>query len=221
MTVVWLSYLFLVFMGCLVGTYYYRQLNTSWKILTFMLLCIGVIEISALLIVYFSKTNYPLYHIVPLVLTAFYGVIFYHRFKFNSIQKHLPIVIGGLVIFASLYVSKYVQSIYTFPSIGLSLLGLFVTCFTLVLFMQMLLSPENTVLIRQPQFWFAVGSLIFYSSTFFVFGLFKTIQDTGSGVPEWGYHLIRVANYIMYTCYLITLWLAGRQGKKKANVMKK
>ncbi|AEV31602.1 hypothetical protein Oweho_0586 [Owenweeksia hongkongensis DSM 17368] len=209
-----LIYLLLLLTCCWVGVVKFSLFSKPIKLIVLLTLFIIVAEIGALALQKYSKTNYPLYHSVPAISSVVYGFIFYHFFKTSTKLKYWPILISGIVAMTSILVSVWIQSIYTFPSIGLSLLGLYVTFCSLVLFTKMLLNPESKSLIKEPKFWFGIGSLIFYSSTFFFFGLFKSIRDTGSDVPDWGYILIRIANYIMYSCYLITLWLAGRQGRK-------
>lgn len=215
----WLLYLLLLGICSLYGASTYRFLTTPYKLLFQLILLTFISELWALWLASEFGSNFPIYHILLPIQVAYYGLIFYwllSKYKLRFL-KHSMAILTFLLITINIHFSFVRKDILSFPSFGICLLGLFVVCAALLLYFNMLKSPLDIPILKQALFWFITGSLAFYSVTFFFFGYFNLLVEKNIETPNWGYNLIKITNYIMYTCYFITLWLDGRQGQRDTN----
>jgi len=206
-TVIWL--ILLVTTG-LLGIIKYRQLSRSFQILTQLLFIIVINEIVATLLLPFIGTNYPFYHAVQIIELLYFGFIFNHLLNKNRVQAKVILVLAFVLSSISIYFSFFYQSLYSFPSLGSVLLSFFVVLASVLLFHQMIRSPISVPILKQSKFWFGAGSLFFYTITFFILGFFKFILDMEGRMPDWAYLLLNAANYLLYTCYFIAIFLASK-----------
>ena len=207
-----LFYLILIFATILLGFRYFRIITLPYKLLVLLISITFLSEVLSSLFEGYLGTNYPFYHFLQLIEFAFYGTIFHQLLK--AWPRTCRFITAIAIIFGliTIGVSLFYQGLYSFPSVGSTLLSLFVVAATLVLLIRMVQSPVNIPIHRQPVFWFGIGSLFFHALTFFVFGYFKFLTSQ-SVVPEWGYTIIRFSNFILYGCYFICIFYAARIAK--------
>lgn len=206
-----LAYLLLIFSGALLGMIQYKRLEPAYQYLTQYLTGVFISEIASFWLYTQINTNYPVYHILLVFTLIYFGLIFRHlQQKFgNKKYRILPWAIALALV--AVAVSVFFQDIYTFPSINLSLLSLFVVGNALFLFTGMIRNPVPTPIQRQPAFWFGTGSLFFYSITFFCYAYLEYFVIDYGPVAAWIYHIIQASNYILYASYLISIYFAAAQ----------
>lgn len=205
-------YFALILTGLMYGLILYKKLSKPFKYLTQLLVIIVSFEIGSHLLVGLIGTNLPIYHFLNLLQIGYYGYIYFilldqHRKTRITLSLlflgSIMILIIGLLSFTSLY---------SFPSLGLVLISLLIICAALFKFYNMLKYPSRLHILKQSVFWFNTGNLLFFSITFFVFGYYQYFLSENIAPPAWRGVLIRGANYLLYSCYLISLVLEARYG---------
>lgn len=125
----------------------------------------------------------------------------------DTLRKKIAIYICILVALLSLLLTMFVQPLLQFPSLSFILLAFLVVGLSLFDLTKMLLEPKPELLTKIPAFWMNTGNLIFYSLTFFAFGL----NNIGINVlPNWIYDLIFFTNIVLYSMYGWAMVLAAR-----------
>jgi hypothetical protein len=96
----------------------------------------------------------------------------------------------------------FIQGIYTFPTYPLMLLSIGLTLATLMDFKRIIESPSSINILTLPVFWFNVGTLVFYSVTFFIFSLINSGIIFMPKLVSW---FIGLSNVFMYSCYGLSI----------------
>lgn len=203
-----LFYMFLILSGASIGIYKYRTLRNWVKLLTQMLVVVFIAGLSSKIILRYTNTNFPVFHILQIVQLIYFGFIFSSLFASSYPLKRLTLAVSVALTIVSITISIYFQSIWTFPSNGAILLGLFVTSASILLLLRMIQFPIEKPILQQPEFWFASGSMFFYAITFFILGFFKVIMVAHGAMPEWTYIIIHWTNYLLYFSYLMAIILS-------------
>ena len=145
----------------------YGNNKSSFRLLTQMVTVVLISELTAEILILNIGTSIPPYHFLQPIQVIYFGLIFYHLLRLNQPGKWLLAFSTVSIVITCVFLSLFYQSIYTFPSIGLVLLSLFVVMNCLVLLVQMLNKPSMEPLWKQANFWFAIGNLQFHTITFF------------------------------------------------------
>lgn len=207
-----LFYLLLIAAIILVGFKNFKRLALPYKLLVVLVSLTFLSEVISSLLEGHIGTNYPFYHVLQWIEFVFYGAIYHLLLKAWPRTKRFittTAIVFGLI---TVCITFFYQNLYSFPSIGSSLLSLFIVMATLLLLARMVQSPIDIPIYHQPVFWFGIGSLFFHTITFFVFGYFKFLSFN-TEVPGWGYSIIRFSNFILYGCYFICIFYAARTSK--------
>lgn len=194
-----LNLLILQFAICL-ASINLHQLRTHYKYFVIYLALVYSSEIASAFSAYYLHTNMYISHLIPplqIVLISFvlFGIL--------KISKNLrPHWILGISILVALLIG--LSAFYgtsQFASIGIILFSFFMVVGALFVLKKIALSSSTLSLYQHPDFWFSIGSLTFYSVTFFIYAYLWM-----PGVkPAWTYTLIIFSNVFMSCCYLLSL----------------
>ncbi len=204
------TYLLILSFGAVIGILSFNRLSKPFRTLTQMLCFIILVEILSKIFQNRWGTNFPIYHVSQIIQLVFFGRIFCLLLIRHQKTQIILVLSAVLCTVLSLLVTLFYQSIYTFPSIGSLLLSFYVSFSSVVLYYSMIKLPIITPVLKQPKFWFGAGSLFFYTITFFILGFFKLVLELEGKMPEWCYFILHLANYILYSSYLIAIILAAR-----------
>lgn len=143
-------------------------------------------------------SNNPVFHFQLPGHVVFYWIIYHQVFRLN-VRWHLLFLMS--LIF-TLYNSLFIQSIWIFPSFGILPLAIIIVVISLRGFLLLTRSKNLTPLAVRSEFWFLFGNLMFFSTTFFSFGMINFIH---SKFPAWLIWTIYTCNLLLYSCYLISI----------------
>ncbi len=189
------------------GSIYYSVITKAFRILIQMVFCVFASALLSKIVLFFWQTNHPVFHILLLLQLLYFGAIFKQLFKKN-IYTQTILSIGALVFFLIAIINLImVDNIFTFPSSTALLLSLYVTLACIILFYRMISSPVDIPILKQSLFWFATGSLFFYTITFFILGYYKFFLMQLGKMPQWTHWVLYGANYMLYSSYLIAVIL--------------
>ncbi len=205
-----LAYSLLLLAIILVGFFNFNKLSKPYKVLVVMITLIFISELTGKFLQARVDTNSPAYHVSLFIQHICFGLLFYYLIPLTNKLRAFILILGFTLALTAILTGLFYQGLFTFPSISASLLSVFVSVCSIYLFYSMIKSPVNTPLLKQAWFWFASGSLFFYSITFFVLGYFKLLLESPSPVPDWCYDLLHFANFVLYGCYLTTIILAAK-----------
>ncbi len=204
-----LVYIGIISTGAIFGLAKYSKFPKPFKMLTQMLYLVAMAGIASKVIQNYLPTNFPVFHILQILQLLYFGLIFYYFFQSQPISQKIILYFSLLLFFISFFYS-ITQELLVFPSIGAIILSFHVIILSLSLLLKMIRSPIPTPILAQGKFWFAASSLFFYSITFFILGFYEVIQTKQGKMPEWTHQLLSGANYLLYTGYLITIFIAAR-----------
>ena len=195
-------YLWTIILGNLLGYFNYKKLTVPFKRLTIFMSCVLCSEFFANLM-YDSGNNRVVYHILIPCQIIFYSLIF-SSFRKNKV---VFIIIAAILVLFSIFNAVYIQTILDFPTYPLMLLSIALTMATLFDFKRILESPSNMNIIKLPEFWMNIGTLFFFSTTFFIFS-FDNLYTYMK--PKYISGFIIIVNVIMYGSYALSIYLDSR-----------
>lgn len=202
MTLGFTFYLMLLLFGACIGTYKFQTLRPPFRAISLYLLAIFTSELIAELLSVKEANNMIIYHaLIPFQL-IFYTWIYRKILTVTNRVKAILYILSFCFIALSLLNSIFIQNHLLFPSNSLLLISLFVLSNSLLWFKSVITKPNALPFNKQPEFWFNIGNLFFYSITFFVFGFYNYIAVQ----QEWIFNLIWMANLFMYVCYILCIY---------------
>lgn len=207
MTLGYQFYLVLLCASILIGLINFKRLTLRYKLAFFLLFIILATEISTSYISSIGQNKALIYHLLILSQFVFYG--FYYGLPQQN--KRIYILVFGASIVFGVFCSIWLQKIDKFPSYLLILLSLVMTTAALFDFKRLMYAPVKIKLTSMPDFWFNIGHLVFFSSTFFVFAFINSVVQVSI---DWPMRLILLANIFLYTCYGLSLYLDSNQNNE-------
>ena len=193
-----------------VGCYFHKSVDFAYRLITQLVIIVFIIELSVQVFYPIVNSTAPFYHALSPIYTIYIALIYGNLFKTRKLKLFAYFLcLFAVFLIASLALSQ--ETIYSFPSVNLLVLSFFVVVLSLMFFYQMLRSPNETSLFKQPAFWFNSGNLVFYSTTALHFGLADLFHDSGKGLPDWVNEFIWILNLILYGCFLVSIVLNSRQ----------
>lgn len=139
---------------------------------------------------------------------------FYYFSLDNKSVKNIVLALAGMysiwfvsyVIAGGLHKQSYVSFFYRAPiHIYLSLLW----------FYQVVKSPDDTALTRNPLFWVNAGLLIYFGLSLLAMGGFESLYKTNPTLADNMLHFTRLANFILYSMYIVAFICFHKRQKYK------
>ena len=171
MTIISISYIFLLLIVGIIGMIRYKSLSLPFKILTWSSFMAFLLAVASRVVSARYKNNFPILHLECITEFVFYSLVYYYLFKNKVIREAIIIII---IVFSISFVINaiFFQPFFKlFPTnIDLPKQVLF-AIFSLLLFKEMLLYPLKINIINQSVFWFNTAMLFFATTMFFNLGL--------------------------------------------------
>lgn len=184
------------------GLRYYRRLDLSFRILTWLLGATFFVEGSAYVLAYSVGSNLPLYNVFLLV--QFLLTALYFNFSIDTFRRrNIGIRIGIAGVALGMLNCMLFQSLHKVGSYFLLFAGITVISLSLYSFARSMLIREDEEMQRGllycPHFWIAVSLTFFWSTSFLLWGLYEYfIHYSESALPV--VHVaIRLVNILTYT----------------------
>lgn len=204
-------YLLLLLSGFAYGLINLKRLRWPLRLLCGFLGFVFLMESATHLCAVYFQHNLFMSHFTNMGSIVFYTLIFHNLL--SGYWRWITLLLGAVAFSGS--VLETLKSFMGFAELGVTLLSFQVLLLCIVLFAQMLKHPVNISLRHQYQFWFATGSLVFYSVTFPFFMFYQfTLADNFKELNDLGYHVLRTLNFVMYGCYLYALIVAVNASKR-------
>lgn len=197
-------YLTILLISILIGLFRYSRLSARYKMLLLLISLVFISEIVSRCLAIAFENSRPTYHILIPLQCILYGIIY----GLAQPNKKMCYAFFGLATCASVLNSFFFQSIYQFPTYSLLALCLVLITTVLFDFKRLILFPTEIQLSAQPDFWFNLGTLVFFTCTFFIFGFINLALKF---TPPWATWLIWGTNLFLYACYGIALVLEARK----------
>ncbi len=186
-----------------IGAVRFLSIRSSFRLLLLLILFNLICDSFGRWLSYEIGTNNPIFHLQ----LPFHGILYWIILK-----KTVNLGIGWNYIFIfsitfSITNSLMFQSLIVFPSYGVIVMALIIVAASLYGFYTLTETTISIPLSKKPEFWFLLGNILFFSVTFFSFGLINFIH---SSLPNWIIWTIYTCNIILYLCYLICIWVESK-----------
>lgn len=192
-------YLTLLFIVALLGLLNRKKVSKRYIALTVLVTIVFLSEVLSRILALKDGSSMPIYHVLAILECVLYWNIYKNVFRSKSIS-FLYLATGIICISNSLFV----QELSVFPTNSMIALSFAVITSALFHLKRMLEHADDSSLLRNPDFWFNIGTIFFFSITFFAFGLMNIGMHL---LPYWIYDLIYAANIVLYTCYGVSIYL--------------
>ncbi|WP_295676887.1 hypothetical protein [uncultured Mucilaginibacter sp.] len=116
--------------------------------------------------------NMPLIHLFIVINILFFTAIYYNAFFKPSVKKAI-IALAGLALLIVVFNIIFVEGIWEYPSLSITVLSVLLICFSLAYFYQLLNRQEFIHIEKQGLFWINSGVLFYFAINIFLFMLFK------------------------------------------------
>ena len=206
-----LIYLLLLLIDSTLGIYYYRRLTKAFQCLTQLIVITFLFELISESLIQTSiiTSNFPFYHVLLPIQLLYSALIYFHVLKEINQNGKLLLPFTLLLVVISILISIFYQNSSSFPTYGSLILSLFIIGNALFLYFKLMKFPTEVPILKQGFFWFNSGNFFFYAVTFFVFGYFEYAQGPNQITPAWISILIKVSNYILYSCLGLSLYFVA------------
>lgn len=197
-------YVGILFISSMYSIWRFSKLSFKYKWAAILIVSILFIEIIVTIIANMNLIQTPIYHALFPIQFLIYGIYF----GISQNKRIIYLLLYISCVFLSIINSIWIQSIFIFPSYSLILLSLALITTVLFDFKRLMTIPIKIKLTSLPDFWFNLGHLVFFSSTFFVFAFINSMVNIEL---TWPYDLIIIANLFLYSCYGLSLYLDSKQ----------
>ena len=186
----------------LAAVYNYKSLDKILKIAAIYFLISLLSDLAQLLMNHYGMhNNWPVIHIYIALSVLLLGAMYYYAF-FNPGLRKAIFVISACVLLFIIANMIYIETIWDYPSMANTALGLMIICFSLVYFYQLLSRQEFVHIEKQGLFWINAGMLFYFAINIFLFMLFKRIL---SEHQEGFYMINNITNIIANIIFTVGL----------------
>lgn len=188
----------------LIGLIRLKHLHSNYRWLLLLVFFNLICDTIARWMSYKVGTNYPIFHFQLPIHVILYWIIYKKTFQLNKYWNA-----GFILCLIFILLNSALQnSFWIFPSYGVMALALTILSVTLYGFLNLTKSKELIPIHNRPDFWFLLGNLMFFSITFFSFGLINFIH---ANFPEWLIWSIYGGNLVMYSSYFVSISVEKKQ----------
>ncbi len=205
----YLIYFALIFSSSLFGILSYQKLSRAFQILVILLSLVTITEATSRILIILNGSSFPVYHLIVPLQIIFYSLIFRELFLAPWV-KRLTLIIGAICLVFN-FILSFEKGWDAFPSLNIILLSTFLILCSLYIFYQLVQNPSERNLLEIGEFWFAVGNLMFWAGSFLILGLLEVSLANGIERPPWIFKVLKALNYLLYSCYLLSIYLELRK----------
>ncbi|MBC9914310.1 hypothetical protein [Chitinophaga varians] len=187
---------------------HYGTLPRELKVFSWFIFLSGIIQFTSLGFWFFSKNNMPLLHLY--VAAGFLCLAWFYNTILNGfIDAGIIWLIAILFLLFTIANSLFIQPVYTFNSIALtveSVLIVILSLFTYRFFLSDIVKETSGAHIKSLT-WINSGLFIYYSSSILIFYFGSVITvDFSRSLNLYAWIFLAFFSIVMYTCFFIGLW---------------
>lgn len=184
----------------------YKNLEGGLKAFSYFLFLSGIIQSISLVLWFNNQNNLPLLHIyVP--AGFFFLAVFYKKVLSGFIHPKIIWIILTLFTVFSIFNSFFLQNLYTYNSIALTIESVLLIILSLSTFLFLLNSIFKESKSIKSINWINSGIFIYYASSLLIFYFGEYLASLSSSIfvkSTWMIHSI--FSMIMYLFFFIGLW---------------
>ncbi|MFZ4796769.1 MAG: hypothetical protein ACOYMA_04700 [Bacteroidia bacterium] len=148
----------------IIGLFFYKKLNKSFKSLVWFLLFFVFMEYFAYWLAKELGNNMPLSHIFTVIEFGMLISVFTTYFK---IQMKYYYILLFLIVFIGIIDAFVLKKLTTFGGLTNLIASIFFTIAALYFYYNNINQTQNIDLYKQPMFWFSTSILIYFSINFY------------------------------------------------------
>ncbi len=155
----------------------YKQLDKTLKIAALFFLISLLVDLLAALTTQLQVTNnMPLIHLFTVISILFFTAIYYNAF-FRPLLKKVILVLSGFAMLIVIFNLAFIEGIWEYPSISITVLSVLLIFFSLAYFYELLNRQEFIHIEKLGIFWINAGVLLYFAINIFLFMLYKQFSD--------------------------------------------
>jgi len=152
-----------------------------------------------------ARPNVWLYNILLVFQASFFSLMFNHILQ--PYVKSLPVILGGLAIFALLYIYELiVHGIFVYNEMTNTAMLVILILYSLYYYYCLFNDYEYHNVLKSADFWWATGILFFYFGTTVLNIFFDNIlKGRAQSLIQLNYFIYRSVNVIFYSCWTYSI----------------
>jgi hypothetical protein len=170
-----------------------------WQVfIPYLMLTVAIETYAYISITQFgNKTTHNLYNIFLFIYLNFHLYLFS---KIINLKSAYRIVFLCLILLYGIYLMEWLLTTHSFLSITNTIFGGVIILLSIIYYFSLFIEDE----MKQSEFWFVTGCLIFYSFTTGVNAFFDQLPwlNQNIGIVPIRYFIISISNIIMYGCWI-------------------
>ena len=159
-----------------IGASTFSKQHKAFRVLFFFFIFSAFIEAGAEFLAYYYGNNMPLFHVFSLIECVIYALVFHFWFKDHKWIQKAILVLGVSVILPSVFDIFFFEGIKKLPTITKMYECTILVMFSLAYFYFFFKQDTESIVWKQPMFWFSVAILIYFSLNLFLFLLINYFQ---------------------------------------------
>lgn len=166
-----------------IGIYRYKHLNRSLRLFFYFVIYGTTSEIVSRIVIHYGLITYegrtntlPISHLYLLLEFLILGFFYSHILK-GIIHKRVIITLIILFEICCLINTLFLQSIFVYPAVPLSLSKIFLVTFSILFFYKVMTEARIPKLWEEPLIYINLAVLIYYAGNLFYSLLFNLILD--------------------------------------------
>lgn len=157
-------------------------------------------EIATRVLAYAIKNSFPVYYVFAPIQLILLCLVLY-----RLVNKKIALLLGFVGILIDIGIIIREPFFRKFPSHLLMANSIIITFLSLYGVYSFLNIRSSHSLFKQSWFWFSIGNILFFTSTFLFFSLINFLQKQ-LHVPDFIYSALWFIALILYTCYFLALY---------------
>ncbi len=154
-----------------------------------------------LLFFFHLNTNHPVYNIYILIQGCIYAIYYKLIITVKAVKRGANIFLMFFFIFW-FATTFFVFGLNVWNSYAVMIGDLFIICMSAAYLFKFITSDDLLNLKHCPEFWIAVGSIIYFSCELPFTGIFNYLADNFETTTIFLYNVLQVLNIIMYSIFI-------------------
>ncbi len=193
-----------------IGIYRFKNLDKSLRLFFYFVVYGTVNEIVIRIFISFGGNNTMPFSHLYLMFEFFILGLFYSEVLKGILRKRVIITIIVLFELYSVVNTLFLQSVYQYPALPLSISKIFIVAFSILFFYKIMTEARILNLWKEPLIYVNLAVLIYYSGNLFYSLLFNLILDYSREFAKVTNYYVAGLNTIFYILVAIGFWKSDR-----------
>ena len=202
----WVSILIPFFLGA----YRFKNLDKSLRLFFYFVVYGTINEIVTRIFISMGGDNTMPFSHLYLIAEFFILGLFYSVVLKGVLRKRIVITIIALVELYSIVNALFLQSVFEYPALPLSISKIFIVSFSILFFYKIMTEAKVLNLWKEPLIYINLAVLIYYSGNLFHSLLFNLILDYSREFSKLTVDYFAALNTLFYVLVAIGFWKSGQ-----------